>query len=57
MYLNKLRNLYLTVPTAIEEQKKISEYFTNLDHLITLHQRKCNELKEIKKYMLQNMFV
>lgn len=39
MYLNKLRNLYLTVPTAIEEQKKISEYFTNLDHLITLHQR------------------
>lgn len=40
MYLNKLRNLYLTVPTAIEEQKKISEYFTNLDHLITLHQRK-----------------
>lgn len=42
MYLNKLRNLYLTVPTAIEEQKKISEYFTNLDHLITLHQRKPN---------------
>lgn len=36
----ELRNLYLTVPTAIEEQKKISEYFTNLDHLITLHQRK-----------------
>ena len=57
MYLNKLRNLYLTVPTAIEEQKKISEYFTNLDHLITLHQRKYEELKNIKKFMLQNMFV
>ena len=40
MYLNKLRNLYLTVPTTIEEQKRISEYFTKLDHLITLHQRK-----------------
>ena len=56
MYLNKLRNLYLTVPTAIEEQKKISEYFTNLDHLITLHQRKCEETKILKKYMLQKMF-
>ena len=40
-----------------EEQQKIGEYFQSLDHLITLHQRKCNELKEIKKYMLQNMFV
>ena len=40
-----------------EEQEKIGTYFSNLDHLITLHQRKCNELKEIKKYMLQNMFV
>ncbi len=40
-----------------EEQKKIGEYFSNLDNLITLHQHKCDELKEIKKYMLQNMFV
>ena len=40
----------------IDEQKKISEYFDNLDTLITLHQRKCDELKEFKKYMLQNMF-
>lgn len=39
------------------EQRKIATYFDDLDHLITLHQRKCNELKEIKKYMLQNMFV
>ncbi len=40
-----------------EEQKKIGAYFSNLDHLITLHQRKCDELKEVKKFMLQNMFV
>ena len=40
----------------IEEQKKIGEYFDQLDHLITLHQRKCDELKNMKKYMLQNMF-
>lgn len=39
------------------EQKKIAAYFDDLDHLITLHQRKCEELQNIKKYMLQNMFV
>ena len=39
-----------------DEQKKIGDYFRNLDHLITLHQRKCDTLKELKKYMLQNMF-
>ena len=42
---------------SLNEQKCIGRYFNSLDHLITLHQRKCNELKEIKKYMLQNMFV
>ena len=40
----------------IDEQKKVSEYFDNLDHLITLHQRKCDEAKKIKKFMLQKMF-
>ncbi len=39
------------------EQTKIGAYFSNLDHLITLHQRKCNELQTIKKFMLQNLFV
>ena len=38
------------------EQRKIGEYFANLDHLITLHQRKCDELKKVKKFMLQKMF-
>lgn len=47
----------IQVPLELGEQQKIGQYFVNLDHLITLHQRKCNELKEIKKYMLQNMFV
>ena len=56
MYLNKLKQLYLTMPKSVEEQKAISAFFMNLDHLITLHQRKCEELQEIKKYMLQNMF-
>ena len=40
----------------IYEQEKIGQYFSTLDHLITLHQRKCDNLKLIKKFMLQNMF-
>ena len=40
-----------------EEQKEVGEYFQSLDRLITLHQRKCDELKKMKKYMLQNMFI
>ena len=38
------------------EQKKVSVFFDTLDRLITLHQRKCDKLKLIKKFMLQNMF-
>ena len=47
----------LMLPQDIEEQKKIGSYFKLIDHLITLHQHKCNELREIKKYMLKNMFI
>lgn len=45
------------VPVFKDEQNRLGQYFNNLDRLITLHQRKCDELKEIKKFMLQNMFV
>ncbi|RHU95245.1 restriction endonuclease subunit S [Dorea sp. OM07-5] len=41
---------------TLEEQQKIGEYFESLDHLITLHQRKCEQTKTLKKYMLQKMF-
>ena len=51
-----LIKMYLRVPNY-EEQKKIAVYFDSLDHLITLHQRKRDELVKIKEYMLQNMFV
>lgn len=53
---NDVESIEIALPT-IEEQKKIGEYFANLDHLITLHQRKCDELQNIKKFMLQNMFI
>ena len=46
----------INLPLRKEEQEKIGEYFSNLDHLITLHQRKCEETKKLKKYMLQKMF-
>lgn len=41
---------------SVGEQQKIGDYFYNIDHLITLHQRKCEETKKLKKYMLQKMF-
>ena len=46
----------VTIPHSKDEQKKIGDYFRNLDHLITLHQRKCDETKKLKKFMLQKMF-
>ena len=46
----------LMIPQDIEEQKKIGKYFEELERLITLHQRKCAEIKSLKKYMLQKMF-
>ena len=46
----------LICPQDIEEQQLIGCYFKSLDHLITLHQRKCDNLKIIKKSMLDNLF-
>jgi type I restriction enzyme S subunit len=51
-----MSNTEFCVPSNIEEQAKIGAYFCNLDHLITLHQRKCDETKKLKKNMLQKMF-
>ena len=39
-----------------DEQKQIGSYFCNLDNLITLHQRECEKLQNIKKSMLEKMF-
>ena len=52
----KLYKQLLPVPT-IAKQEKIGNYFSSLDNLITLHQRKCEELKKIKQSMLQKMFL
>lgn len=50
-----IQSVYVNVP-SIDEQAKIGELFSNLDNTITLHQRKCDSLKEYKKGMLQKMF-
>ena len=53
---DEIKRLAISFPNRVE-QDKIEGYFTNLDHLITLHQRKYEELQKIKKFMLQNLFV
>ena len=53
---SELKSLELMMPTDMKEQMRIGVYFKNLDTLITLHQRKCDETKKLKKYMLQKMF-
>ena len=52
-----IRNIELQFPKEEQEKRKISDIMSNLDHLITLHQQKCDDLKNLKKYMLQNMFI
>ena len=51
-----LENLCLKIPNK-SEQEKIGLYFSNLDKLITLHQRELEKLKNVKKAMLEKMFV
>lgn len=55
-YYDKLCECQLYMP-SLEEQEKIASFLDALDHLITLHQRKCDELRSVKKFMLQNMFI
>ena len=51
-----IKELVVMIPSK-EEQYKLGNYFTYINRLITLHQRKCEKLKELKKFMLQKMFV
>lgn len=54
------QNILVDFPVILpsyEEQKQLGELFSSLDNLITLHQRKRNQYKELKKGLLQQMFV
>ena len=52
----ELKQISILLPSN-DEQNKIGDYFRSLDHLITLHQRQLEKLKNIKKSMLEKMFV
>ena len=52
-----IQDTNIMYPKSETEQRQIGAYFENLDHLITLHQRKLEKLENIKKSMLEKMFV
>ena len=52
-----LSQIEIFVSKDEQEQAKIAKYFENLDNLITLHQRKYEKLKNIKKSLLERMFI
>lgn len=52
-----LAGVDIQIPVELREQELLATYFANLDNLITLHQRKLEKLKNIKKSMLEKMFV
>ena len=55
--IEMISEMDILMPTEIDEQKNIADFFTQLDHFITLHQSKLGKLKKIKKSMLESMFV
>lgn len=54
---NVMADIVIQIPTQAEEREQLSTLFASLDHLIILHQRKLDDLKELKKGLLQQMFV
>ena len=53
---SNIQKTSVSYPSAMKEQQLIASYFSQLDHLITLHQRKYEKLHNIKKSMLEKMF-
>ena len=53
---SNIQKTSVSYPTSVEEQQLIASYFNRLDNLITLHQRKLEKLKLVKKSMLEKMF-
>ena len=51
-----LSEIEIYISKNVAEQKQIAEFFTSLDNLITLHQRKYDKLTNVKKSMLEKMF-
>ena len=56
MMNNVMADIEIVIPKLVKEQETISRYFDEIDDLITLHQRKLEKLKIVKKAMLENCF-
>ena len=52
-----LQDTNMIIPKSVDEQTIIGEYFSNLDHLITLHQSEVERLKKAKQFFLDKMFI
>ena len=52
-----IRKIEISLPRSKSEYEKLEEFFYSLDNLITLHQRKLEKLKNIKRSMLEKMFI
>lgn len=55
-WISQFSKFNVMIPTS-QEQEKVGNFFKQLDHLIALHQRKLEKLKQLKKFLLQNMFI
>lgn len=53
---SSMYNFIIDMP-SYEEQQEIAHYLKEIDNLITLHQRKLDQLQIMKKFMLQNLFI
>ena len=56
LYNDNILNTVISMP-SVDEQRRIGTFFKKLDHLITLHQRELEKLKNLKKACLEKMFV
>lgn len=56
LYNDNILTTEVMIP-SVQEQEKIGAYLDSIDHLITLHQRKLDQLQTMKKFMLQNLFI
>ena len=56
LYNDNILTTEVMIP-SVQEQEKIGAYLDSIDHLITLHQRKLRKLQNLKKAMLEKMFI
>lgn len=56
LYVSNLETMTFSVPTSLEEQQKIADFFSDFDNRIELERQRLQTMQEIKKGLLQQMF-